>query len=97
MATINRDTMDRMARVLFFVKHGANGLEQLPFELVTIDSDAQFYWPLPLTQNDSNGRRRRGVITGSVILEKNGALPRAPANLAPAAQDVYGRWEFHGR
>lgn len=93
MATVNRETMDRMERVVYFVREGQTGLRQLPFELVTIDHDFQAYWPLPLTQYDSNMRRRRGRIVGTVILDREVALPIAPPNI----KDQYATWEYHGR
>lgn len=94
MATVNSRTLDQMQRITYFVKTSANGLVQLPFELVTIDADFQAYQPLPGTVRDERGKPRRGRVVGSVILDKSLSLPRAPAG---KRQDAYGVWEFRGR
>ena len=94
MGTVNRVTMDKMERVQYFVKTPDGGLRQLPFELVTIDHDFQAYWPYNLDYVDSNSRKRRGKIVGTVILDKERALPFPPSNVKDP--DTYGVFEYHG-
>ena len=92
MATINAETLDNRERVQFFVKTPQGGLKQLPFELVTIDKDDQFYEPIDLTYLDENMRQRRGKLVGTVILEGEVELPRATNNI----RDQFGVFEYHG-
>jgi len=92
MAVINTETMDKMERVQFFVKTPQGGLKQLPFELITIDKDDQFYEPIDLTYLDDNMRPRRGKLVGVVILDGEEALPKAPPNV----RDQFATWEYHG-
>ena len=95
MATINATTLDACERVQYFVRTSEGGLKQLPFELVTIDQDAQFYQPISLAFKSDTGLERRGKFVGVVILDRNAALPFPPQNAPTRGQ--YGCWEFQGR
>ena len=77
MAVINTETLDNRKRVQYFIKTRQGGLQQLPFELVTIDHDFQAYEPIDLTTRDLNHRLRRGQLAGVVILDRNVSLPQS--------------------
>lgn len=93
MATINMGTLDAQRRTPFYTTGAQGALQVLPFELVSIDYDDQFYELVPGTLLDANQRPRRGVMTAPVIVSRNGSLPRAKAN---ERQDEHGVFEYHG-
>jgi hypothetical protein len=86
MATVTRETLDGCTRAHYYVQTPDKGLQRLPFDLVTIDADEQFYQPHDGSERDSNLRRVRGRILPPVILADEWGLPKGMTEV----------WEYHG-
>lgn len=85
MANVNTYTLDHCERTLFFRVNKLNVPVQLPFQLVTVDSDLQYYEPISELVTDT-GQFLAGAVTGAVYLNSNIPLPT----------DTTAVWEYHG-
>jgi hypothetical protein len=93
MGTVNGRTLDNCKRTLFY-RQNANGvLVRLPFSIVTIDEDQQFWEPMSYLGVSPKGERLAGSNHDQVILPRNMALPRPPAGQNP---DKYAAWLYYG-
>ena len=93
MATVNAMTLDKVKRTHFFRVNQEQVPVQLPFDLVTLDSDLQYYEPRYGAVVNDKGQRLRGESAGVVYLDRNQALPRPNPQVRGGLQVV---WEYHG-
>lgn len=93
MATINAGTIDKAARTSFYRTNKSGGLVKLPFELVTIDHDFQYYEPLSSLRVSPTGETQKGTQAGVVYLDRNMPLPRATRSVD---QDKFAVWAYYG-
>lgn len=73
---ITAASLDTLKRTLFFRVNKQKVPVELPFDLVTIDSNDQFYEPVPVGRVVfATGLKQRGSASGAVYLDRNEALP----------------------
>ena len=94
MATVNATTLDRCKRTVFYRQNRARVKVRLPFSIVTIDEDVQFWEPQScLGLVNEKGQRLSGANSDEVRLPRNMPLPRPGGNENP---DRFCVWGYYG-
>lgn len=90
----NAQTYDRAHRTRFCRVNKAQVPITLPFDMVTVDMNDQYYEPLANVGGlNAKGQRLRGEYDGVVYLNSNMPLPRVAGNLL---QEKHAVWSYYG-
>lgn len=96
MATVNARTLDACERTHFYRVNQLNVPVQLPFDLVTVDADLQYYEPRAMDYMNAKGQTLRGRSTGAVFLPSNQGLPVTPPGSGLGTRGKAVVWEYYG-